>query len=115
MGRFRRDFVEAPAPAGWSGLTPPTGWEKPPSPTLPGATRCGMRSRRANGFPLRPNGRRRPAGPTDADVHGAISITRNAGTEPATNEGAQTWQVTGDDEIKAVTALVETLDFVDLL
>ena len=33
----------------------------------------------------------------------------------ATDEQGETWQVTGDDEIKAVTALADALNFVDLL
>ena len=33
----------------------------------------------------------------------------------ATDEQGETWQVTGDDEIKAVTALAEALEFEDPL
>ena len=33
----------------------------------------------------------------------------------ATDEQGETWQVTGEDEIKAVTALVDALEFEDLL
>ena len=33
----------------------------------------------------------------------------------ATDEDGEVWQVTGEDEIKAVTALAEALEFEDLL
>ncbi len=33
----------------------------------------------------------------------------------ATDEKGETWQVRGDDELKAVTALAEALEFEDLL